>query len=276
MDNVRIFYSWQSDDDATSDFVFHLLKDAISKLQLRLNPGVEVILDKDTHNVSGSPDITNTILDKINRANIVVSDISCIGSCNCKKVVNQNVMFETGYAIAKHSTDSVIMLFNKDQGSMRDLPFDISHNRVTGFSVKNDDCEYLASMLADMIKSMLKNPHATSLEIDAEQEEILRIFSSIKRDKCLILSNIFAFGTMIWARSSYDKDSKVRLIKRIGTQEFIANLNDLVEKGILRKTVDGQSAMFEPTKVGFNLIRSISSNQSFLTNRETRLKKSRY
>ena len=154
-------------------------------------------------------------------------------------------MFETGYAIAKHSTNSVIMLFNRDKGSLRDLPFDISHNRVTSFCI-SDGSEKLRLMLFNLIKPILNDSsvisvvsEASSLKLDAEQIEIMKIFASIRREKCIILSDFSIFGIKVWSRHKYDKERKTAIMDRIGLQKFIANMNDLVDKNILRKRAEG-------------------------------------
>src|SRR5438309_1109416 len=62
-----VFYSWQSDLDGktTRSFIEEALKRAIKALQKDDTLDVEPVIDRDTKDVPGSPDIAKTILEKI-------------------------------------------------------------------------------------------------------------------------------------------------------------------------------------------------------------------
>ena len=51
-----------------------------------------------------------------------------------KKSPNPNVMVELGYAVKTLGWERIICLCNTDYGNQ--YPFDIAHNRITGFSLE--------------------------------------------------------------------------------------------------------------------------------------------
>jgi hypothetical protein len=75
-----IFYSWQSDLDqkTTRSFIEDALRRAIKALRKDETVDVEPAMDRDTQDVPGSPDIAKTILEKIERAQIFVGDVSIV------------------------------------------------------------------------------------------------------------------------------------------------------------------------------------------------------
>src|SRR5882724_1689520 len=75
-----VFYSWQSDlPNATNRGFIHTALEAATKT-LREDGSVQVepVVDRDTAGVPGSPDISSTILGKIDEALIFVCDVSVI------------------------------------------------------------------------------------------------------------------------------------------------------------------------------------------------------
>lgn len=138
---MKIFYSWQSDleNRFNRSFIKKALEKAIGELNVDLNisePDRQIELDHDTKNVPGTPDLANTILEKISSSKIFIADISFIakredseGNKPPKKIPNPNVLIELGYALAKLGSDKVICVFNTATGDVADLPFDLRHKR---------------------------------------------------------------------------------------------------------------------------------------------------
>ena len=77
-----VFYSWQADSPNSTNrgFIEDCLKKAIGNLNK--NDLVKVIprIEKDTQGKSGSPDIAETILQKIDECSIFVADISIVNT----------------------------------------------------------------------------------------------------------------------------------------------------------------------------------------------------
>ena len=141
-----IFYSWQSEHTKTKFHIENALKKAIKELST--TPGLQLTpprFDKDTQGKVGSVNIPNTIRQKINAATVFIADVSIVDIGTRKNqdgetrdLVNQNVMYELGYATGKLGDESIVLVMNLDLGNEKKLPFDIAQNRVLGFSLKKD------------------------------------------------------------------------------------------------------------------------------------------
>lgn len=135
-----IFFSWQSDlpNKTNRNLIETSIKKAIKSINKENDLSLITRLDKDTLDIKGSPDIANTILDKIDKCDIFIADISLInGDFPTKKTPNPNVMFELGYAVNKLGWDRVICLFNSDYGNVTDLPFDLRNRRVLEYNTND-------------------------------------------------------------------------------------------------------------------------------------------
>ena len=155
---VRVFFSWQSDlpKKSNQDTIREALKDASKKLK-DSNPGMEIEIDEATRNTPGSPNIADTILEKIYTSDIFVADVTPITLAGEKKPCpNPNVSFELGYAVSQLGWARVILLFNKRHGKIAtDLPFDFSQNRVSQFEVDESLDKAKRSALAKLLKTAL-------------------------------------------------------------------------------------------------------------------------
>ncbi len=145
---MKVFWSWQSDTPGKIGrfFVRDALREAIE--ELKQAPEIEeptaretreaIHLDQDIQGTTGSPDLARTILDKIDVSNVVVADVTLVGSTSDstnaegktipdKKLINSNVAIELGYAFCKLTDKNVLMVFNGHYGTHEDLPFDLRH-----------------------------------------------------------------------------------------------------------------------------------------------------
>lgn len=137
---IRIFYSWQ--DDIESKLNRFFIKDCLESALLKVNKDItleeseriSIELDHDTKNVPGLPDIASTILQKISSSDIFIADLSFVSSYlnhkkRTKKVSNQNVIFELGFAFNVIGPQKIICFFNEGFGSPAELLFDLKHRR---------------------------------------------------------------------------------------------------------------------------------------------------
>lgn len=46
-------------------------------------------------------------------------------------------MIELGYAIKALGWNRIVLLYNRDYGNVESLPFDINHQRMTGYSLQD-------------------------------------------------------------------------------------------------------------------------------------------
>lgn len=288
-----IFYSWQGDNKKTKNFIDKALKAAIKDIAASGQFNKPLVLDRDTKDVLGSPHIVRTILDKIDACEIFVADVSLIDrSSNGRILVNQNVMFELGYAIAKHTDVRVITLFNSDLGDMKDGPFDISHYRSQSFSVDNDKggvrlrrdlysilLKYLtaeieqtipghddymyAKLKRDIAQFLSNDPIEVAVstqdsdpEMDDTERLIMRLFASMVDEKRILVIRTMGGSTIV---PHGDIDQGVwKELEGVDAQEIVSNLNELVDRGTLMITYSKKGTpSYTPTKRGFGVIKKL-------------------
>ncbi|MEB3342477.1 hypothetical protein [Okeania sp.] len=164
----KIFYSWQSDlpNKTNRGFIGDALKKAVKSIINDNSIIVEPVIDRDTQNVPGSPDIVQTIFDKIDQAQIFVCDVSIINSnlsnagnrrfiqkipesfldffyknANSRPIPNPNVLIELGYAMKTLGEEKIIMVMNTAFGNPEQLPFDLRMRRVICYNMPEDNQE---------------------------------------------------------------------------------------------------------------------------------------
>ncbi len=156
MEGIKIFYSWQSDLPGNNNK--YLIQDAIKSATALLKETITVIPDRDTNGMTGSPNIEETIFNKIKNCDLFVADISFVAKYKNtdgkeKQTPNPNVLIELGYAVRVLGWENVICFFNEDYGRVDDLPFDLNHHRVTGYSVNSSTKSDARKMIRDIVAS---------------------------------------------------------------------------------------------------------------------------
>ena len=133
-----IFYSWQSDlpNKTNRGFIEEALEKAVKSIRSDNTIEVELVIDRDTKDIPGSPDISKTILEKIERAKIVVGDVSIINQGAKRPTPNPNVVYELGYARRALREDHIIMVMNTGYGAQPDLPVNSNSNVITFYQDK--------------------------------------------------------------------------------------------------------------------------------------------
>lgn len=139
----KIFYSWQSDLPGATNrhLIQKTLEIACAEITNRNGIGVEAVLDRDTLNLSGAPDIKDAILEKINDADAYVADITPVNGCgdDGRTSPNPNVLFEAGYARAKIGDNAIILVLNLHYGKPEELPFDLRGLRLLTYCARPED-----------------------------------------------------------------------------------------------------------------------------------------
>lgn len=142
---AKIFYSWQSDIRAAACRT--LISDALDAAAKALvedgTAEVVPVIDRDTQDVSGCPDIGATILEKIAKADAFVADVTIVGKIlpRERSTPNPNVLFETGYAHAALGTSRIVLVQNTVFGGPELLPFDLRQKRALTFKSSEDAAE---------------------------------------------------------------------------------------------------------------------------------------
>lgn len=127
-----VLFAWQLDTPSEHNkrFIWEALVQATEKVaaieQAELSPRPEA----DTQGVPGTPNIVQTIFERIRKCSIFVADVSFVGAtAQNKKTPNPNVLIELGYASRSIGWDRTILVLNEAYGAADALPFDILQHR---------------------------------------------------------------------------------------------------------------------------------------------------
>jgi hypothetical protein len=134
-----IFYSWQSDlpNSCNRGLIETALQNAIKEIAKDTELTLDVVLDRDTQGLPGSPDISEAIFAKIDTAAMFVADVSIVVSGE-PPTPNPNVLVELGYAAKALGWHRILMVVNTAYGAVELLPFDLRSRRITPYSLKDD------------------------------------------------------------------------------------------------------------------------------------------
>ena len=185
---VKIFYSWQSDlSEKTNKLAIReILKKAKLKIESKATENLNIYIDEATNEEIGSPNIPQTIINKITTTDIFVADISIVNNENTgRKMPNPNVMYELGFAVAKLGWKRIILLFNKGLGHVNELPFDIDRHRVFQYALSvGDDTEKRKSIIGSQGNELYS--HIDMILREAPEKECIKYHQSledIKRER---------------------------------------------------------------------------------------------
>lgn len=156
----RIFYSWQSDlpNNSNRGFINTALEKAIQEINAEDDFSLIPFLDRDTAGVSGSPDISGSIFEKIRNSDTFVCDVSIINAHAgnfARPSPNPNVLIELGYAIGILDWSRIIMIMNEHFGDVGMLPFDLRGRRVLLYSIDPSSSE--KALEKKKVSSILKS-----------------------------------------------------------------------------------------------------------------------
>jgi len=217
---VKIFYSWQSDlpNNCNRGFIERSIEKALKRIKGRTEDlALEPCIDRDTKDMPGSPEIAQTIFDKIRAAQIFIADVSVINKKSLmqklfdhRATANPNVLLELGYAVGCLGWDRIICVYNLAYGGEKQLPFDLRGRRISFYSKYknsgNSNTEEYSKDLAAKIDSILST-------IDQSKEEVSKDVV-LSRGICLMLSAHLPF-LQAYVSSSYTNETWAECIKRI-------------------------------------------------------------
>ncbi|KAF2082066.1 TIR domain-containing protein [Flavobacterium sharifuzzamanii] len=162
--NFALFYSWQSDirNNSIQGCIEKAIREVKKKYEKELN--LEINIDRDTRNRTGSPAISATIFNKIDTADIFICDVTVVNKNWLNKILkhrvgpNPNVLIELGYAVNQIGWERVICVNDLRYSNPEELPFDIRGHRVTSFNSSEDKFkDNLKGQLLLAIKSIVEN-----------------------------------------------------------------------------------------------------------------------
>lgn len=166
---LTIFYSWQSDlsNRTNRGFIGAALDKAATTIRSDKSLDVEPVIDRDTLDEPGAPDIASAIFDKIDRAEVFVADVTIVSRGPERAVPNPNVLVEFGYALKAVGHKKVIPVINLHYGSVEELPFDLRGRRALTYTLGPDDAEVggvrreLEAKLVGALRTVLSNAEDT-------------------------------------------------------------------------------------------------------------------
>lgn len=188
MNHLIVFFAWQTDrpDRTNRRAIRNALRAAFSKLEEEFAANeLDLELHEATRGDPGSPNIPSRILEKIDRSDIFVCDLTTITTPTIglsRPTPNPNVIFELGYAIARVGWARTIMLFNTAFGTFpTDLPFDIDRHRASPYKIENDISAtkaatraHLDSLLIDALKAIIEAAPEKPASAKESGEELRR------------------------------------------------------------------------------------------------------
>ena len=178
-----VFYSWQSDlpNSDNRGFIQTALEKAATSIASDNAINIDPVIDRDTKDIAGSPDIAATIFSKISSADIFVADISIIHKKNgCRPTPNPNILIELGYALKTMGYERIVLVFNEAYGEIQDLPFDLRSRRLTIYNSSKDKKE-LKNKLENAIIAALKN-----IPVDIDNS-VVKAIEEKKNNRIIIL-----------------------------------------------------------------------------------------
>lgn len=203
-----VFYSWQSDIRAAANrsLIEAALESAIEDIQdPQGKPIINPAIDRDTAGVPGSPDISSTILEKIDNSSVLLADITLVddGSLG-RRFPNPNVLIEVGYAIKSLGFTRILLIQNTFNGSIEDLPFDLRGKRIMTYKSHPDDISrseqrnYLAKQISKALIAILPvledvlpvEYSEQMLDVESTRQEIERLYRESPDDLGFRLENI--------------------------------------------------------------------------------------
>jgi len=135
----RIFYSWQSELPSKSNRGF--IQDALDLAVKALGASeqlLEAVVDRDTLDVPGAPNIVATIFEKIANADAFVADVSITDGSTKRPAPNANVLIELGYALHALGESRIVLVANRHFGTVDLLPFDLRQLRCLVYDCDPD------------------------------------------------------------------------------------------------------------------------------------------
>ena len=188
---ATVFYSWQSDSPASKNK--NLIRRAIT-VACKLQIDEAIRIDEATQDVSGSPDIPDTILSKIRQSAVAVFDLTIVGeSFNARSgadqrkraLPNPNVLVELGYAAAQIGWERIVAVFNTSGGhTPEELPFDLRHRR---FPITYDSAQGTAKAENHLVGELTR---ALGLCLGAPHEQARVMRRGLDHDVLVVLDKV--------------------------------------------------------------------------------------
>lgn len=166
MDEISIFFSWQSDKPEVRTIVFKEL-DRVQKILIK--EGIQLNLEQDTRGRTSAEDIDVAVLEKIRNCDIFLADLTPVTHLigdnedvrRDKLMPNSNVMYESGYALGIKGLKRMIFVASFEKGMlMEQMPFDINHKTINPIDITKEKPLSLCTILKNLSKKIIKEKAA--------------------------------------------------------------------------------------------------------------------
>ena len=193
---VNIFYSWQSDlpNAKNRSLIETSLKNAIKMIKDEIDEVSDVLIESDSRDDLGTPDLVESIFSKIEQCDILVADLSIINAgSNGRLTPNPNVLLEVGFAAKAISWTNIVCVYNCEYGKVEDLPFDIRTRKPIIYNTTNGISESknaLTKALKTQLSSIILNRIIDKKEYLSTKRAVDLSLQSILVDLCGIIFDV--------------------------------------------------------------------------------------
>ena len=193
---VNIFYSWQSDlpNAKNRSLIETSLKNAIKMIKDEIDEVSDVLIESDSRDDLGTPDLVESIFSKIEQCDILVADLSIINAgSNGRLTPNPNVLLEVGFAAKAISWTNIVCVYNCEYGKVEDLPFDIRTRKPIIYNTTNGNSESknaLTKALKTQLSSIILNRIIDKKEYLSTKRAVDLSLQSILVDLCGIIFDV--------------------------------------------------------------------------------------
>lgn len=156
---INIFYSWQSDlpSNKNRSFIESCIKQAIKLVYEKQKDISEINLESDSRNEIGTPDLSDSIFNKIDCCDIFIADISLINPKTNERITpNPNVMIELGYAAKALGWSNILCIYNVEFGKLEELPFDIRQRKPITYNTTKEKAYEKLNLTKSISESIIE------------------------------------------------------------------------------------------------------------------------
>ena len=218
-------------------FIQKALEEAVAAIAADDTVAVEPVLDRDTQNVPGSPDIASTIFAKISASNVFVADVTITTKAEGQRPTpNPNVLIELGYAVKTLGYERVIPVFNTAFGDFPDLPFDLRGRRLLPYNMPANVTDRAAERkkLRDQLEEALRVALEAVPEDPAPSIPSVEAIENARPNKVIVLrrdlDQILKELVSLQPRKHSSSGTADELVDAIGkTQEAVARFSRIAE-----------------------------------------------
>lgn len=149
----KVLFTWQSENKVAQKSLKKAVNCSIEKIR---SEGYDIeYIYFPCENISGSPAIFNSLSKNISNCDVAIIDLSKCGSIEGRSHFNDNVCIELGMLLSSHSYDSRRIIILCDD--IENAPFDISHLRLTKYSIQSGNAIIAGKNLEEELSSYIRS-----------------------------------------------------------------------------------------------------------------------